>query len=227
MYGTIYVVERDGIMNSNIIEFYMKANELKNVIRTGWLEVGINADRIESVAEHIYGTLILAIGLASEKNLEIDMTKTMKMIVVKELEKINLMKEFTPRKYPDANERKLNARKVLLDITKELKVSDELMALFDEYQEGKTKEAKFCLMVSKLESDLQAKIYDLNGNFSIEKAIEDAKYFENSDEIVPKIKNASDSWIEYDRKYYEEDKMFRELSKDIQNINKYKLEGDK
>lgn len=205
-------------MDSNIINFYIKANELKNVIRTGWIEVGISNDRLESVAEHVYGVLILMIGLDSEKNLGLDMYKVMKMILIKELEKVTLKKEFTPRNYKSDEERKVSARKTLLDITKGLIKSDELMELFDEYQKQETKEAKFCLKASKLESDLQAKFYDLRGEFSLENAIDDVKYFDNSDEIISKIKNASDSWIEYDRRYYADDKIFSELSKEIQDI---------
>ncbi len=53
-------------MNKNIIDFYITANKLKNVIRSGWKEVEIKADRIESVAEHVYGTLILALTIESE-----------------------------------------------------------------------------------------------------------------------------------------------------------------
>lgn len=204
-------------MNNNIINFYIKANELKNVIRTGWTEVGISSDRIESVSDHIYGTLILAIGIDSEYNLDLDMYKVMKMIMIKELEKVNLMKEFTPREYPSVEERKENARKTVLDITNGLIKKQELVELFDEYQKQETNEAKFSLKVSKLESDLQAKIYDLKGQFSVENAKEDAKYFENAEEILSKINNASDSWIEYDRKYYD-DEMFKSLSSDIQNI---------
>ena len=43
-------------MNENIIKTYFEVIKLKNAIRTGWLEVGISADRIESVAEHVFGT---------------------------------------------------------------------------------------------------------------------------------------------------------------------------
>ena len=38
-----------------VIKYYVLCNKLKNVIRTGWLNWKVNQDRIESVAEHIYG----------------------------------------------------------------------------------------------------------------------------------------------------------------------------
>lgn len=58
---------------NNIINFYLLANRLKEKVRTGWIEIGIEKDRLESVAEHIYGCLILAIGINSEYKLELDM----------------------------------------------------------------------------------------------------------------------------------------------------------
>jgi 5'-deoxynucleotidase YfbR-like HD superfamily hydrolase len=145
------------------------------------------------------------------------MYKVMKMFLVKGLEKINLMKEFTPRNYPTPEERNENSRRIIADLTKGLINETEYMELFEEYQKQESKEARFCLQVAKIESDLQAKIYDLKGQFDVEKAKEDAKYFDNADEIIPQISNASDSWILFDRRYYV-DELFKNLSQDIQNL---------
>lgn len=94
---------------------------------------------------------------------------------------------------------------------------NEYVSLFEEIELKETKESKFVYEVSKLESDLQAKIYDLEGNFNLENALSDAKNYgeELSNEIIPQIKNASDGWILYDRKCYTDD-LFIELSKNIQ-----------
>ena len=50
----------------NIIKYYVICNKLKNVIRTGWLDWHVEAERLESVAEHIYGAQMLAIAIKSE-----------------------------------------------------------------------------------------------------------------------------------------------------------------
>ena len=85
-------------MNNNIIRFYVLANTLKQKIRSGWLEIGIEKERIESVAEHIYGTLILAIAIDSEKSLNLDMYRVLKMLILHETEEIiNLMSEKQPK----------------------------------------------------------------------------------------------------------------------------------
>ena len=58
--------------------------------------------------------------------------------------------------------------------------------------------------ISKIESDIQAKLYDLEGHFDYDKAIEDAKKYPDNlqAEIIPQVKNASDAWILFDRQYY-------------------------
>ncbi len=206
-------------MNKNVINYYLIANKLKNVIRTGWLEVGIASKRIESVADHVYGCFVLAIGLESEYHIDLDMSKVFKMLVIKELEKVNLDKEYTPDGQRNAD-RKEEAKKTILKVTDGLIKQTELVALFDEVNKKKSKEAIFSCNVSKIESDLQAKIYDLKGEFNLENALADAKNYGEklAEEIIPQIKNASDGWILFDRRYYTDDKMFEDLSKDIQNI---------
>lgn len=204
-------------MNQNIINYYLIANKLKNVIRTGWKEVGISSERIESVADHVYGCLVLSIGLESEHKLGLDMLKVFKMIVIKEFQKVNLDKEYTPAGNVD---KKVEARQAVLSVLEFLANKDELIALFDELESKSSKEADFVYKVSKIESDLQAKIYDLNGQFSLENALADAKNYGEplSSEIIPQMKNASDGWILFDRRYYKGDEIFEKLSEDIQNI---------
>ena len=206
-------------MNNNVLNFYLLANKLKEVVRTGWNEVKISRDRIESVADHIYGCFALTIGLDSEHELDLNIEKVFKMLVVKELEKVTLEKEFTTRDYPTYEERKANAFETLKEITNGLMKQQELMDLLEEIYQKETKEAKFVNQISKIESDIQAKIYDLSGDFSLDNALEDAKHYgeELSNEIIPQMRNASDGWILYDRKSYT-DEIFKSLSEDIQNL---------
>ena len=206
-------------MNQNIINYYLLANNLKNIIRTGWKEVGISSERIESVAEHVYGCLVLAIGLDSEYKLDIDMSKVFKMIVIKEMEKVHLDKEYTSDGHGN-EDRKEKAKKTILEATNGLLKQEEFVALFDEVYEKSSKEAIFVYNVGKIESDLQAKIYDLKGEFKLENALADIKNYgeELASTILPQVKNASDGWILFDRRYYVGNEMFDSLSKDIQNL---------
>ena len=72
----------------NVLDFYVLCNKLKNVIRTGWKDWHVNKERIESVAEHIYGTQMLAIAMHSEYKYDLDISKVIYMLAVHELEEI-------------------------------------------------------------------------------------------------------------------------------------------
>ena len=54
----------------NLLQFYLLATELKEKIRSGWKIWNIEKERVESVAEHIYGVCILAIAIDSEFNMD-------------------------------------------------------------------------------------------------------------------------------------------------------------
>ena len=56
----------------NVIKYYVMCNKLKNVIRTGWKTWNVKRERIESVAEHIFGVQMLAIAMKSEYEYDIN-----------------------------------------------------------------------------------------------------------------------------------------------------------
>ena len=72
----------------NVIRYYVLCNKLKNIIRTGWTDWHVERERLESVAEHIYGVQMLAIVMNSEYNYDIDIMKVIMMLAVHELEEI-------------------------------------------------------------------------------------------------------------------------------------------
>lgn len=71
-----------------VIRFYTLTNNLKTLVRKGWKNWNVTADRVESVAEHIYGTQMLALAMYSEYGYDIDIEKVMYMLAVHELEEV-------------------------------------------------------------------------------------------------------------------------------------------
>jgi len=69
----------------NVINYYVLCNKLKNTIRTGWLDWNVKRDRVESVAEHIYGVQMLALAMKSEYEYDIDIMKVIYMLAIHEL----------------------------------------------------------------------------------------------------------------------------------------------
>ena len=61
-----------------VVEYYVICNKLKDIIRTGWKDWGVKRQRVESVAEHIYGVQMLAVAMWAEYKYEIDMIKEKK-----------------------------------------------------------------------------------------------------------------------------------------------------
>ena len=206
--------------NNNIIRFYMLANTLKEKLRTGWVEIEIAKERTESVAEHIYGTLILAIAIDSEYSLELDMLKVLKMLILHEIEEI-LMPDFTVRADITPEEKIKMGKTCVHQVVKDLYKEEEIENLLDEFNKRETKEAKFCFLIDKIECDFQAKIYDLQGVMDYDKAEEDLKYYgDRAAEIERNSHTASDFWIEYDKPKYQDEEIFKNLIEDIQATNK-------
>lgn len=201
-----------------IIDFYLYVNKLKYKIRTGFVEIGITKERLESVAEHIYGCLMLSIAVDSEYNLNIDMYKVLKMLTIHELDEV-LKPDFTLRSGITKEEKiKIGTESVDI-VANTLSSRDELISLVNEFNEGKTKEAKFCYLIDKMECDMQAKVYDLDGNFLIEKAKEDLVYYGSSAKKIEKnAKIASDYWILYDKPKFKNDKIFKLLCDELLKI---------
>lgn len=201
-----------------IIDFYLYVNKLKYKIRTGFVEIGITKERLESVAEHIYGCLMLSIAVDSEYNLNIDMYKVLKMLTIHELDEV-LKPDFTLRSGITREEKiKIGTESVNI-VSSTLSSRDELISLVNEFNEGKTKEAKFCYLIDKMECDMQAKVYDLDGNFLIEKAKEDLVYYGSSAKKIEKnAKTASDYWILYDKPKFKNDKIFKLLCDELLKI---------
>ena len=205
--------------NDNIIRFYMFANRLKSVIRKGWIEIEIDKDRIESVAEHVYGTLILAVRINSEYKLDLDMYKVLKMLILHETEEI-LMTDYTVRDSISRAEKIEKGKLCVKKVVECLSDKEEIEALLYDFSTRDSKEAKFAHLVDKIECDFQAKLYDLEGVVDYNKAREDLVYYgSRSEEIDAKSNTASDFWIEYDRPKYDNDDIFKELIEDIKNID--------
>ena len=203
-------------MNDTIINFYMIANKLKEKIRTGWLEIDVSSERLESVAEHIYGCLMLAIAIDSEYELNIDMYKVLKMLSLHELEE-TIMKDYTIRDNITKDEKKKKGKECVIKATEGMIKQEEIVTLLDEFNAHLSKESIFCYHIDKIECDFQAKIYDLKGKIKLEKMLEDLEYFgEEANIIKDKINYPSDVWIEYDKNKYKDDKIFETLIDDIQ-----------
>lgn len=196
----------------NVIKYYVMCNKLKNVIRTGWKNWNVERERVESVAEHIFGVQMLAIAMKSEYEYDIDIMKVVFMLAVHELGEIVIgdLTMFEISKEEKAKREKEAVHKILCGLLD----GKEIENLFTEFDSHSTKEAMFAYQCDKLECDLQSKLYDEEGCVDLNKQ-EGNDLLEN--ELVKKLlseeKSWSGMWLRFGQTVYPYDDNFKNVSK--------------
>lgn len=147
---------------NNVLNFYLLTNTLKDKIRSGVKLWHISKDRLESVAEHIYGVSMLAIVLDSEYQFDIDIKKAILMITIHELEECYIG-DLTPFDNITREEKIKKGEMAVSQILDGLVKKEEYLSLTKEYNAKKTKESIFANNCDKLEMLLQMKIYEESG----------------------------------------------------------------
>ena len=205
-----------------LVDFYVNALALKDIIRTGWDKEHWNVlkERLESVAEHTYSTMILAVGMHSVfdyRNIDID--KVIKMLLMHDLgEKIiGDIPEFDPRKN-SKKERELLAFK---EIVSSLPNKKEFVDLFIEFSEMETPESIYANLCDKMDCDIMAKVHEDNGYNHLDGQENNPAY--NSEEVQKILSSGfntvADCFIEYDAKYYQVDDNFMKVLRYVQSNN--------
>ena len=139
----------------NLVKFLEIAGRLKRTPRAGWVEVGIRQP--ESVADHTFRTSILCMLYADMEDL--DQPKLLRMALIHDLPEA-ITGDLTPsKKTPESKEKEDATINQILNLLPK-KQREKYMTVWNEYQKGKTKEAKAVRQLEKLEMALQAKEYE-------------------------------------------------------------------
>ena len=207
----------------SLLQFYLLATELKNKIRNGWRVWNIDRERVESVAEHIYGTCILAISIDSQFELDVNLDKVVMMLVLHEIEEIRIG-DLTPFDKQTKEERRTLGKQAVEEVLGILDKKVEYIELIEEFEEMQTKESLFAKMCDKLEADIQSKIYCEEGCMDIQKA--ENQYLLKDSRIQKLLeegaKSISDLFIENDRPIFTE-KVFENIADYVKNSELLKL----
>lgn len=195
----------------NVIRYYVLCNKLKKVIRTGWLDWNVDSDRLESVAEHIYGVQMLAIAMKFEYNYDIDIMKVIMMLAVHELEEI-VMGDLTMFQISREEKKKIG-HEAIEKVLNGFSGRDKIRDLILEFDEGKSMEAKFAYWCDKLECDLQCKLYDEDNCVDFNK--QDGNERINNERVkrlLEEGKSWSSMWMMFSKENYDYDDNFRSIS---------------
>ena len=204
----------------NLLQFYLMATQLKDKIRRGWELWNIDRKRVESVAEHIYGTCILAISIDSEFDLNIDIYKVVMMLVLHEIEEVKIG-DLTPFDKVTKEEKRRMGKQAVQEILNSLSQKADYMELIEEFEEMKTRESIFAKMCDKLEADIQCKLYCEEKCIDINKK-ENAHYLVENERIQKLLANGektlADFFIENDRPIFTE-KVVEEIADFVKKNN--------
>ena len=207
----------------NAMRFYLLATKLKYKIRSGWdsKHWNVTCERVESVAEHVYGTLILAVGLLSESKLDLDTEKVFKMLTIHEIGEV-LIGDITPYDNVTPEEKAEMEHKAMREVLGDLMDADELYELLLEFDKHETKESKFAYMCDKMEADIQSKVYQ---DMWYQRSLDDQKnnFAFNSPKVQSVIDNgaqtAFDVWYECDKSKFDGEPVFEKTLSYIKNNN--------
>ena len=202
-----------------VINYYVLCNKLKNVIRTGWKDWNVQRERLESVAEHIFGVQMLAIAMKSEYNYDVDILKVIMMIAIHELWETVIwdLTEFQISR----EEKERIEHEAVHKILKDLVDGEDIEKIFLEFDEHKTKEANFAYQCDKLECDLQCKLYDEEWCVDLNKQQScNAAENEKVQQLLKENKTWSDMWLQYDSENIPYDENFKAM---INYAQKHKI----
>lgn len=205
------------------MRFYLLATQLKYKIRSGWDEThwNVSKERIESIAEHVYGTCILALSIYSEFETNLDINKVVKMLVIHEIGEV-LIPDFTPFEGITPEEKMKIEHEAMEDVLGELIKKDGYYSLLLEFDEKKTKESIFAHHCDKMEADIQAKVYqDMGCQHSLDEQENNVVFKSQRVQQMVKdgAKSAFDIWYEWDKSLYYDDEIFANILDYVKEIN--------
>ena len=201
-----------------VINYYVLCNKLKDTIRSGWKDWNVKRERVESVAEHVFGVQMLAIAMKSEYEYDIDIMKVLSMLAIHEIGE-SVVGDITQFEM-SREEKEKKEHEAVHKILDGLLGGKEIEDLFLEFDKKETKEAKFAYECDKLECDLQSKLYDEEGCVDLNNQ-EDNKTFKN-EEVQELLKNGaswSNMWLRFGQRHYPYDENFMAISNYAINNN--------
>lgn len=135
------------------ISFIKEIDKLKYIQRKTKL---FNSDRNENDAEHSWHLAMMAIVLAEHSDVPVDILKVVKMVLIHDIVEIDAGDTFIydpVKNHTNTDEELAAARRIFGLLPAEQ--AEEFIAIWEEFEEGHTDEAKFARSMDRLEPLLQ------------------------------------------------------------------------
>lgn len=151
-----------GYSLSPLLEAYFEINHLKQLYRQGWLRHGVPAERCESVAEHVFGMALLAWWVADTSFPSLDRDKVIRMVLVHEIGEVYTGDLIPSDGVPPEEKHRLE-REAVWKVVGKLPHGAEYLALWEEFEETQSPEARLVRQLDRLEMAFQASVYEHSG----------------------------------------------------------------
>jgi len=135
------------------ISFIKEIDKLKYIQRRTKL---FNSDRHENDAEHSWHLAMMTIVLAEHANTPVNILTVLKMVLIHDIVEIDAGDTFiydTVKNHSNTDEELIAAKRIFGLLPKEQ--ADEFIAIWEEFEEGITDEAKFARSMDRFEPLLQ------------------------------------------------------------------------
>ncbi len=135
------------------IAFIKEIDKLKYILRRTKL---FNSDRHENDAEHSWHLAMMTLILAEHSDQPIDILKVLKMVLIHDIVEIDAGDTFiydTVKNHTNTDEELLAAKRIFGLLPE--KQAKEFIAIWEEFEEGSTNEARFAKTMDRLEPLLQ------------------------------------------------------------------------
>ena len=149
--------------------------------------------------------------MKSEYNYDIDLMKIILMLSVHELEEI-IIGDIPMGSKEHANKEEIG-HKAVKEILSPLLDAEKIEKLILEFDEGKTKEAKFAYHCDKLDCDLQEKLYDEAGYIDLLNQPNNERYNSTFVQrmLLDRARTLSEIWYASDEYLYNDDENFKKV----------------
>ncbi|HHU73357.1 MAG TPA: HD domain-containing protein [Clostridiales bacterium] len=131
------------------MQFILEVDKLKNIVRQNYL---LDGSRREDDADHSWHLALMCVILSEYANEEIDLMKTMTMVLIHDIVEIDAGDTYAYD--TKGNESKRERERKAADRIFNLLPEDQakmMRSLWDEFEEGKTAEAKFAATLDRLQ----------------------------------------------------------------------------
>lgn len=220
-YGFIGRIGPDDKKNFEIFRFYYLNLELRNKTRTGWdaNHWNISNERVENIAEHIIGTIALAIAIESIEKHLIDLDIVCAVLAIHEIGEIKIG-DIAPYDGITLEEKEVIEHQAMKEILGNLSLKDEMYASLLEFDKHENYTYEFARYCDKLEADIQSRIYqDMGCHHSLSDQENNIAF---KSEKVKKllqgnVSTAFDMWYEMDKGIYKDSETFTKILTYIKN----------